>query len=884
MRFFLPLSLLAAVAWAAGPPPVTPPPSSPPYKVLRELREAVDKLPEKYRQWVLEVDPILTPDEKKAFLALTKDYQRDAFIERFWAVRDPEPRTGRNEFRGRWEAKVQEARLRFPDLRDVRAHIFLLNGAPTETLESNCPLILWPLEVWFYAEAERVHEEFVAVFYRKWGEKDFRLWHPSEGIDALFANGVGQGGGESGGVASQGGGGNPESPRNGDRGSTTAAENVLDRLTNPISGCGDTDKSMKIAAALRWPGSKGMGYEMLRARFERALEGPGKEWVATFGSYSTDLPEGAELLPGKLAVDFPGRRLSQTVLQGVVTVIAADAGAAVFEGYRSWNFLLTGEVLRDGQLFDNFRYKFDFPAGEESFPLVFQRFLRPGEYTLVLKVEDVNSGRIYREERPLAVPRREEEATATATPASTDPTDANDLETARLLTEANAALGTGEPTIRLVPPHGELQTGMLRFDTLVTGPRVAGVTFQLDGKPVLTKKRPPYSVELDLGSLPRPRTLTVTAFDEEGAEVASDELLINAAVHRFRVELVEPRRGRHYQGSLLARAEVDTPESGAVERVEFFLDETRVATLFQPPWEQPVVLPPEGALAYVRAVAYLTDGNSTEDLVFVNAPENMEEIDVDLVELYTTVLDRKGRPVSGLGGQDFAVFEDGTRQEVVRFDRLTDQPVHTAVAIDVSASMEESLDQARQAALGFLKSTIRPKDRAAVITFNDHPNLAAKFTSDLGVLAGGLAGLKAERGTSLYDALIFSLYYFNGIKGQRALLLVSDGKDEGSRFGFEEALEYARRAGVTIYTIGLGKEADKRKLERIAEETGGRSFFLRDAAELAGIYAAIEEELRSQYLIAYQSTNTTGSNAFRTIDLKVGRSGLEAKTIRGYYQ
>ena len=852
MRFlFAVLFLLAAAGRAAGPPPFTTPPSSPPFKVQREQREAVDKLPDKYRQWVLEVDPILTQEEKKAFLELTKDYQRDAFIERFWAVRDPNPRTGRNEFRERWEAKVQQARLRFPDLRDVRARIFLLNGEPAEVVESKCPLILWPLEVWFYPRAERLNEEFIAVFYRKWGEKDFRLWHPGEGTGVLFAQGVGQAG---------------------------PADGVgFEQITDPVAGCGDTDKSRKIAAALRWSAQKGLSYDLLRARFETAPEGPGKEWVSTFGSYSTDLPEGAALLPGQLAVDFPGRHLSQTVLQGVVTVAAADAGAATFEGYRSWNFLLTGEVLRDGRLFDNFRYKFDFPAGEASFPLVFQRFLRPGEYTLVLKVEDVNSGKVYREERPLVVPLREEEAAATAVPASADP------ETARLLAEANAALGTGEPTIRIVPPHGELQTGMLRFDTLVTGPRVAGVTFQLDGKPVLTKKKPPYSVELDLGSLPRPRTLTATVFDEEGAEIASDELLINAAAHRFRVELVEPRKGRHYQGSLLARAEVDTPEGGAVERVELFLDETRVATLFQPPWEQPVVLPPGGQLAYVRAVAYLTDGNSTEDLVFVNAPESFEEIDIDLVELYTTVLDRKGRPVSGLDAKDFAVFEDGDRQEVVRFERVTDQPIHAAVAIDVSASMEESLDDARQAALGFLKSAIRPKDRAAVLTFNDHPNLAAKFTSDLGVLAGGLAGLKAERGTALYDALIFSLYYFNGLKGQRALLLVSDGKDEGSRFGFEEALEYARRAGVTIYTIGLGKEADKKKLERISEETGGRSFFLRDAAELPGIYAAIEEELRSQYLIAYQSTNTTGSTAFRTVELKVGKPGVEGKTMQGYY-
>ncbi len=320
-----------------------------------------------------------------------------------------------------------------------------------------------------------------------------------------------------------------------------------------------------------------------------------------------------------------------------------------------------------------------------------------------------------------------------------------------------------------------------------------------------------------------------------------------------------------------------------MERVEFFLNETRVATLYQPPWVQPIVLPKAESIAYVRALAYLKDGNSTENLVFVNAPDDMAEVNINFVELYTSVLDRQKRPVEGLEQKSFSVTEDGTKQEISRFERVTNLPIHAAVALDISASMDKSLDKARQAALEFFQRTIRPKDRAAVVTFNDHPNLTVKFTNDVPTLAGGLAGLKAERGTALYDSIIFTLYYFTGIKGQRALLLLSDGKDEGSRFTFDDALDYARRAGVTIYAIGLGEDVDKRKLSRLSEETGGRAFFLKNVDELAGIYAGVEQELRSQYLIAYQSTNTSGGNVFRSVELKVDRPGLEAKTIRGYY-
>jgi VWFA-related protein len=114
------------------------------------------------------------------------------------------------------------------------------------------------------------------------------------------------------------------------------------------------------------------------------------------------------------------------------------------------------------------------------------------------------------------------------------------------------------------------------------------------------------------------------------------------------------------------------------------------------------------------------------------------------------------------------------------------------------------------------------------------------------------------------------------------MLLLTDGKDEGSRFTFDDALEYARRAGVTIYAIGLG-DAEHRKLNKLAEETGGRAFFIKSVDELTAIYASIESELRSQYLIAYQSNSTSAGNSFRSVDLKVAKPGLEAKTIRGYY-
>jgi Ca-activated chloride channel family protein len=310
-----------------------------------------------------------------------------------------------------------------------------------------------------------------------------------------------------------------------------------------------------------------------------------------------------------------------------------------------------------------------------------------------------------------------------------------------------------------------------------------------------------------------------------------------------------------------------------------------VATLFQEPFAQPIQLPGSGQISYVRAVAYLPDGNSTEDLVFINAPEYLEEVDVQFVELYTSVLDRSGRPVQGLTQEDFDVFEDGVRQKVRRFERVENLPIHVGVLLDNSGSMQGALNHARAAALKFFQEAITPRDRAAIITFNRVPNLSVKLTNDMRILGGGLAGLTAEGETALYDSLMFSLYYFTGIKGQRAILLLSDGRDEASRFTFDETLEYARRAGVTVYTIGLASGAglERANLQKLADETGGRSFFIRDISQLSEIYTVIQQDLRSQYLLAYQSTNTSKSTDFRAIEIKMPITGHTPRTISGYY-
>ncbi len=432
-----------------------------------------------------------------------------------------------------------------------------------------------------------------------------------------------------------------------------------------------------------------------------------------------------------------------------------------------------------------------------------------------------------------------------------------------------------------------LMVGNLRVTARTRGDGIARVAFELNGTRRMSKTRPPYSVELDVGEAPRIHTLRAVALDAEGRPLAVDEVLVTAGPQRFSIRLIEPQPGKRYVRSVRVHAEVEVPEGDRLDRVELYLNDDRLATLFQPPFEHPLLLDGSSDIAYVRAVAYLADGNSTEHAVFINAPDYVDDFQVDFVELYTTVVTRKGDFVEDLREEEITVLEDGVEQEIRRFEKVRDLPIIAGLVIDASTSMADVLYDVRRAAHRFLETVLTPKDRAAVMTFNDAPQLVVKFTSDAEVLAGGLSGLVAEGETALYDSVIFALHYLSGGGGKRALVLLTDGEDSSSTYSFEDAIGFARHTGVAIYIIGLGLPSDPQSrshVRQLAGETGGESFFIDRVEQLGRVYDAIQHELRSQYLIGYQSSQSTKpSDEFRRVEVRLERKGVEAKTIRGYF-
>jgi len=803
-----------------------------------------DHLPPELREWLRRVEVLITEEELDYFLTIEENFRRDAFIEAFWKVRDPIPKSSRNELRERWEERVVLALQEWESLRDGRAIMHLLNGPPGRFVLPNGRAVdrCWDkereIELWFYGGSDRVKETFAVILYKPRFPIDspYRIWGPDDRLDTR--------------------------------------DRTRLPVTNPTLFCDEHTWGW----ARRMIDYDPIHYRNLVAEITSMPDHDSLEWVATFAARSTNLPEGSRTVPANVVFDFPGRNQSRAAVRGVVTV-AAPSGPEPKSPSTSYQYLLSGEIVRNDSLLDSFRYRFEVPSATDSekIPLVFQRFIRPGPARILLKVENLTEQTFSRLDLALVIPSVEDLESFRTSP---------DSELFRRLEEAGDAVRDGQTMIRIVPPDAdEIQVGPLRVNTVSSGD-FHKVTFLLDGRPLLTKRRPPFSVEVNLGGTAASHRLLAVAFDAKGDEMARDEIIINQGGQRFRVRLIEPRRGREYRSSLSAVVQVEVPDGRELERVEVFLDEQRLATLYQAPFVQPILLAREG-MAYVRAVGYLRDGSSAEDLVFVNAPDYFEEVDVQMVELYATVVRGNGDAILDLERDDFAVFEDGVRQEIRRFEYVKDLPIHASLLIDTSASMEGSLSTVTEAALGFARQAVRPRDRLNLLAFNTRPRLAMRFSNDLDRVASSLESMRAEGGTAIYDALVYALHYFDGVKGPKALILLSDGKDESSRFDLDGAIAVAHRTGVTVYVIGLkdfSRDRPSRKLlRRISHETGGRSFFIEDLTELTAIYQAIQNDLRSQYLLVYQSASTKDSTELRQLEVRVGEKGAEVRTLSGYY-
>ena len=279
-------------------------------------------------------------------------------------------------------------------------------------------------------------------------------------------------------------------------------------------------------------------------------------------------------------------------------------------------------------------------------------------------------------------------------------------------------------------------------------------------------------------------------------------------------------------------------------------------------------------------------------------PADNIKVRVDLVNVLMTVTNKKNRFEKGLGKEDFRVLEDNKPQTIRYFSRETDLPLRIGVLIDTSASIRDRLRFEQEAAIDFLNTTLRPgKDLAFVEAFDVQPQMVQDYTDDLEKLSKAIRGLMAGGVTTLFDAIYVScrekMLVFPPPEPylRRVMIIISDGMDNQSEHTREEALAMAQRAEVTIYAIstnvtGMPEHGDK-VLRRLAEQTGGRAFFpfkpSETANETAADFQQIARELRSQYSLAYVSTNRAHDGSFRSISIEPLQKSLLVRAKPGYF-
>lgn len=853
------------------PPPQQPPadtasalrPADPGVRKLsrRERKDRIQKLSDTYREFLRDVEPIMMPNELDAFLVLETDAQRDVFIDDFWKRRDQAQGTTNRAFKTLYYDRLEAAKERFRQVSSDRSRIFLLHGEPESTLKVECDRLLQPIEIWKYAYVPGIGHDVRLLFYIPRQSNDYKLWNPQGELKQSMSELI-----------------SVEAMALSMGGDEAAVRKVFQESASPYVYINKIEAECK------------QGDEILRAIYQtdsnktvlaKVYDPPpiNEEDVGKLLRAVVLATPNAPKLVAEFSVRYPAKQGARTDAEMTVLVPRSQLAIKEVGGSNVYSLDVVGEVLRNEQMYENYRYRFDYPGDikDEKVPVVIDRFLRPNDYRSRIKVVDVNSGAEAILENDLKVPEIFDTAEDLAKKSAG----------ATTVKELKDAVDSNEARLRIVPLADELLSGIQKIETIAVGSAIKAVEFYLDGKKIAVKRQPPFTLDLDFGSVPQVRRIRAIALDHKNEAITGDDIVVNTGTDPFRVRIASPRVATKIKGKTRVEIDVRVPDGKKLEAVELYWNETRVATMYDPPFVQSVIIPEVEGVGYLRAVAKLKDDPTPpiEDVVMVNTPQFMEEINVHLVELPTTVL-QNGKPLNDLAEASFKVFDEGKPVKIAKFEHVKNLPLAIGMAVDTSGSMLLRMSETQKAGAEFFKNVMKAGDKAFLVAFDSQPQIVQKWSPQVGDMHAGLAKLRAEDYTALYDAVVFSLYNFLGVRGQKALVILSDGKDTASKFSYDQAVEYAKRAAVPIYTIGIGIRATeidvKYKLNQLCRETGGNAYYIEGVNELARIYNDIQNELRSQYVLGfYPPEGVKPGGKWREVTVQAAEG--KAKTIRGYY-
>ncbi|MBZ5661042.1 MAG: VWA domain-containing protein [Acidobacteriia bacterium] len=285
------------------------------------------------------------------------------------------------------------------------------------------------------------------------------------------------------------------------------------------------------------------------------------------------------------------------------------------------------------------------------------------------------------------------------------------------------------------------------------------------------------------------------------------------------------------------------------------------------------------------------------------APPGQIRVEVNLVNLFATVRDKHKAIITGLTKDDFQVYEDGQLQEITNFSAESNLPITLGILLDTSGSEYYMLSGIKEAASRFLGRVMRKGDEAMIMTFDTDVDLLADFTDDRArldrainraqinapgssvIIAQGPLPTSGSGGTNFYDAVYLASHdKLSGEAGRKAIVVLSDCEDTGSKVRLQEAIETAQRTDTVVHILLVAADGgDQGTAKKITDETGGRMIIVRSERNLEQAFDEISEELRSQYTIGYTPTNKAHDGAYRKVKIDMKNKDYSALTRRGYY-
>jgi len=347
------------------------------------------------------------------------------------------------------------------------------------------------------------------------------------------------------------------------------------------------------------------------------------------------------------------------------------------------------------------------------------------------------------------------------------------------------------------------------------------------------------------------------------------------------LKIVSPTEDAYLTGSTLLRATIAPAD--AVTGVTFFVDGRQVCALTAAPYECDWDAGAAITTHQVRAVATIAGGARIVQTVRTKSIGYVERVDVDAVQVTVTVADGHGKFIRNIPRSAFHVLEDGRPQALTHF-ASEDVPLELVAAIDISGSMAPAMPKLKKAVKEFL-GDVPPQDQVTLLGFNDSIFTLTRKQTDAAERIKAVDRLAPWGSTALYDVLLRGVEMLGRQTGRKALIVFTDGEDQGSHATINDVERRLQSSDVTLYMIGQGRgvtmEPLKKLMERLSVPTGGRALFTDSIDELHTAFADLLDELSNQYLLGYQSTNTKRDDAWRKIKVDVD-GHHEVRARQGY--